>query len=106
MRAIGAHRRFVLALFLLETTLLGAISGALGALLGAAIITVMGAVGLPATNEIVRFLFAGPRLYPEVSASNVVVAIVIVAIVSVISTLYPAIVATRIQPVVAMRGRD
>ena len=106
MRAIGAHRRFVLALFLLETTLLGAISGALGALGGAAIITIMGAVGLPATNEIVRFLFAGPRLYPEVSASNIVVAIVIVAIVSVISTLYPAIVATRIQPVLAMRGRD
>ncbi len=106
MRAIGAQRGFVLVLFMLETLVLGVAAGALGALLGVAIIATLGVVGIPASNEIVRFIFAGPRLYPHVSASNVVIAASVIFGVSVLSTLYPAVVATRIQPVVAMRGRD
>lgn len=106
MRAIGAQRSFILVLFMLETLVLGVAAGALGALLGVAVIATLGVVGLPASNEIVRFIFAGPRLYPHVSVSNVVIAASVIFGVSVLSTLYPAIVATRIQPVVAMRGRD
>lgn len=106
MRAIGARRGFVLALFMVETLVLGVVSGALGALFGVAGIEILGVVGIPAPNEIVRFIFAGPRLYPHVSVSNVLVAAAVIFVVSVLSTLYPALVATRIQPVVAMRGRD
>lgn len=106
MRAIGAQRGFILALFMLETLVLGVGSGLVGALLGVGVISALGVVGIPASNEIVRFIFAGPRLYPHVSVSNVILAASVIFAVSVLSTLYPAIVATRIQPVVAMRGRE
>jgi ABC-type lipoprotein release transport system permease subunit len=106
MRAIGAQRRFVLVMFILETLVLGTVMGTLGAGLGVLTLEILGSVGIPAPNEILRFLFAGPRLYPDWSAWNVGFAVLIIFLVSVISTLYPALIATRVQPVVAMRGRD
>lgn len=106
MRAIGAQRQFVLGLFLLETLVLGVISGILGSLLGVGIVLLLNAIGIPATNDVLRFLFAGPRLHPEVGLGHVLLGMAVIFVVSVASTLYPAIVATRIQPVVAMRGRD
>lgn len=106
MRAIGAQRRFVLVMFILETLVLGAVMGSLGAGLGILTLEILGNVGIPANNQIVKFLFAGPRLYPTWGAWNVGFAVVVIFLVSVISTLYPALIATRVQPVVAMRGRD
>jgi ABC-type lipoprotein release transport system permease subunit len=106
MRAIGAQRRFVLVMFILETLVLGAVMGTLGAGLGILTMEILGSVGIPAPNQILRFLFAGPRLYPTWGAWNVGFAVVIIFLVSIISTLYPALIATRVQPVVAMRGRD
>ncbi len=106
MRAIGAQRGFILVLFMLETLVLGLGAGFTGALLGVGIIEILGVWGIPAANEIVRFIFAGPRLYPHVSLSNVLIAAGVIFVVSLLSTLYPALIATRIQPVVAMRGRD
>ena len=106
MRAIGAPRAFVLVLFMLETLALGLIAGSIGGLTGALLVEAAGYYGIPAFNEIVRFIFAGPYLYPHVTLGNVLLAAAVIFIVSVIATLYPAIVATRIQPVVAMRGRD
>jgi len=106
MRAIGAQRRFVLVMFILETLVLGAVMGTLGAVLGILTMEILGSVGIPAPNQILRFLFAGPRLYPTWGAWNVGFAVVIIFLVSIISTLYPALIATRVQPVVAMRGRD
>ena len=105
MRAIGAPRAFVLVLFMLETLALGLIAGSIGGLTGALLVEAAGYYGIPAFNEIVRFIFAGPYLYPHVTLGNVLLAAAVIFIVSVIATLYPAIVATRIQPVVAMRGR-
>ncbi len=106
MRAMGAQRGFILWMFMFETFVLGALSGIAGAALGAGIILFLGQYGLPANNEIVRFIFAGPRLYPEFTTGNLLFAVAVIFAVSVVSTLYPAIVAMRVQPVVAMRGRD
>ena len=106
MRAIGARRGFILAMFLTETLMLSLIAGALGGLLGAGAVELAGVWGIPATNEIVRFIFAGSHLYPHVRLGNVLLAAAVIFVVSVVATLYPAIVATRIQPVVAMRGRE
>ena len=106
MRAIGAQRAFILLLFMLETMVLGAAAGLAGALLGVGVVELLSAIGIPATNDVMRFLYAGPRLRPDWSASNVLFGLGVILIVSVASTLYPALVATRIQPVVAMRGRE
>ena len=106
MRAIGGQRRFVLVLFMTETTVLGLIAGVLGAALGALTVSHFGTVGIPAVEDILVLLFGGPRLYPTVGLSNLIVAGAIILGVSMLATFYPAFIATRIPPVVAMQPRE
>lgn len=106
MRAIGTQRREVMVLVLLETLVLGLGAGALGAAAGAGLVGLLGAVGIPAPNDVLVFIFGGPRLFPFVSLTNIVIAIAVIVGVSIISTLYPARVATQVQPIVAMRGKE
>lgn len=106
MRAIGAQRGFVMVLFLIETLLLGLIAGGLGAALGVGLIQWLGAVGIPAPADVLVVLFAGPRLYPHVSAANVLFGMATVTLISLLSTFYPSRVAAGIPPVVAMSGKE
>lgn len=103
LRAIGAQRSFVLGMVLVETLLLGAIFGASGAAVGSGLMAMLGHVGIPAGNDALSFFFSGPRLYPTLSAGNLIAAFVIVLVVSSISTFYPAFLATRVSPLQAMQ---
>ncbi|HZI10905.1 MAG TPA: FtsX-like permease family protein [Myxococcus sp.] len=103
MRAIGAQRSFVLGMVLVETLLLGLVFGVGGVAVGSGIMAALGQAGIPAGNEALYFFFSGPRLYPSLSAGNLVAAFVIVLLVSAISTLYPAFLATRVSPLQAMQ---
>lgn len=103
MRAIGAQRPFVLAMVLAETLSLGLVFGAAGALLGSGVVAWIGTKGIRATADVMYFFFSGPRLYPHLSVGNVLSAMVIVLLVSVASTLYPAYLAARVPPVRAMQ---
>ncbi len=106
MRAIGSTRSFILVLFLLETLMLGGVAGIIGASSGFAMMSALASSGIPAPSDELIFLFSGPRLYPVVSAEHVVTALVLILVVSLVATLYPALLATRIQPVVAMTARE
>ncbi|WNG35174.1 FtsX-like permease family protein [Archangium violaceum] len=103
LRAIGAQRGFVLGMILVETTVLGLVFGAVGALLGSLAVKGLGATGIPAFHESLYFFFSGPRLFPNLHASNIVTALVIVLGVSAFSTFYPAFLATRVSPLQAMQ---
>lgn len=106
LRAIGAQRTTVLGLFLTETALLGLFAGGTGAL--AAVLTVwwFGVVGIPAKAQILVLLFGGPRLYPSVGLDDVAFGLLAITGVAVASTLYPALMAARVPPIVAMQGRE
>jgi len=106
MRAIGSRRGFVLLLFLLETLILGAVAGLFGGLAGYGLMSWLGVSGIPAPTDELIFLFSGPRLFPVVTADHVLTAFVLILVVSLVATLYPAYLATRIQPVVAMQARE
>jgi ABC-type lipoprotein release transport system permease subunit len=107
MRAIGARRRFVLAMFLLETGVLALLSGGLGGAAGVALISSLGSTGISASGvDIMVFLFSGPRLYPTVGVDQLLLGVAAIIVASLASTLYPALIATRIQPVVAMQQKE
>lgn len=106
MRAIGARRRFVLTMFLMETLTLGVLAGAVGAAAAAALVTFLGVQGIPAPHDVLVFLFGGPRLHPSFGIGNLAVGLVAVVVVSLASTLYPARIAARVQPIVAMSPRE
>jgi ABC-type lipoprotein release transport system permease subunit len=106
LRAIGAQRRFVLAMVLAETMLLGWVFGTLGAALGSGIVAWLGAVGIPARNEFMYFFFSGPSLHPTLSLGSLAGAFGVVLLVTCASALYPAIMATRVSPIQAMASED
>jgi ABC-type lipoprotein release transport system permease subunit len=106
LRAIGAQRSYILKMFLIESSVLGLGFGILGLALGAAIVLTLGHVGIPAVSDELYFIFAGSRLYPELTAYHLAGAFCAVFVVSVLSTLYPARLATRVEPAKAMGKED
>lgn len=106
MRAIGAQRAQVLTLFLLETLVLAAIASGLGAGASVGFITWLGSVGIKAPSAQAMFIFGGPRLFPTWTWLNVLFGVGSVSVISLVSTFYPALMAARVQPVVAMSPKE
>jgi ABC-type antimicrobial peptide transport system permease subunit len=106
LRAIGAQRRFLLGLLVVETLVVGGVFGGIGAALGVGALAVFRAVGIPASNDTLYFLFSGPRLYPGFSPVNVAIALTIVFLVSGASSVYPGLLAMRVSPRQAMQSDE
>ncbi|MEQ1876357.1 MAG: FtsX-like permease family protein [Bdellovibrionia bacterium] len=106
MRAIGAQRSFVLSLVVIETMILGLTFGTVGTFLGSVLVKYLGTKGIPAGNEFLYFFFSGPRLYVTLGLGSLIGAFVTISVVTSISALYPAIIATRISPLQAMQTED
>lgn len=106
MRAVGAQRSFVVGLFILETALTALVGAVAGALLAAGILAWAGAKGLPATNDFMAFLFSGPRFFPNVHWSYIVVAPVVITGLAAAASMYAARFAARIDPAVAMQEAE
>lgn len=106
MRAIGAQRRFVLMMFLFESLVLGFLSGLAGSGLAAALVGFLGQKGLHAGTDFLVFLFGGPRLFPHLGTGHVILGMTVTLLVGLVSAIYPAWIATRVQPIEAMRAED
>lgn len=104
LRAVGAQRRFVLGMLVIEAVAIGTLFGALGAGIGAGVVTLIGKIGIPAGNDVAQFFFSGPRLHPVLGTSSMGVALAIVLVVSAVSSFYPAFLAMRVNPRQAMQG--
>jgi ABC-type lipoprotein release transport system permease subunit len=103
LRAIGAQRRFILTMLVIESLVVGAIFGGLGAGVGALIVKLVGKIGIPAKSDVWFFFFSGPRLHPFIGTSNIIAAFIIVLLVSAFSSFYPAWIAMRVTPRQAMQ---
>jgi ABC-type lipoprotein release transport system permease subunit len=106
MRAIGARKSFVLAMVLTETVVLGMVFGAIGSALGSAFVVFLNHAGIPASNDFLYFFFSGPRLYPDLNAGSLIGAFFVVLIVTCVSALYPAMMATKVSPIQAMASDE
>ena len=106
LRAVGAQRRFILAMLVLEGLVVAAVFGGAGVLLGALIVKVVGKIGIPAPNDVSYFFFSGPRLHLTLGTGNLVAALLIVFVVSGLSSLYPAWLAMRVNPRTAMQAEE
>ena len=106
LRAIGAQRRFILGMLVVEALVVGLIFGGVGAAVGAVVVKVVANIGIPATSDIWFFFFSGPRLRPFLGPVNVVAAMIIVLVVSAFSSFYPAFIAMRVTPRQAMAEEE
>jgi len=98
MKCLGALDRFVLRLFLIEATLQGLIGASIGGISGAAIAL------LGALIKFGRVAIAFVNLNDIVA--SILSAVFLGCVLSIIGVLYPALLAAKMQPIEAMRGRD
>ncbi len=107
MRAIGAQRRFVVAMLLVEIVAVSLVFGVAGAALGGGVVAIIRAAGgIPATTDLLFFLFSGPALLPHLGVASVAASLILVVAVAIASALYPALIAMRVTPVEAMSMED
>jgi ABC-type lipoprotein release transport system permease subunit len=107
MRAIGAQRRFVLLMSLVESMAIGLTFGIAGAAVAGGLVALVRALGgIRTSSPQLQFLFSGPTLIPRFGGGGLAVALGIVIFVSVLSGVYPAVLATRITPLEAMQAED
>jgi len=98
--AIGTLPSRILALFLVEGVVLGAAGAAAGVLGGAAIILALNVWKVSITFGGARQLFV---LSPRIDPYEVVLASVMVIVVSVVASVQPAVRASRMEPIDALR---
>ena len=103
MRALGAHKRFVRRMFLVETLSISWLFGIAGIVLGAALVVVLGWTGIRAGNDFLKILFGGEVLEPALSPFSVALSLVIMTAIGLLASIYPVMVALRVQPVRAMQ---
>ncbi len=104
-RALGATRRHITMQFLVETGSLSAVGGFLGIALGIGVSIGLGEV-VPIVQKwpIFRGAFgAGFSLQPVITSWSIIVSFAVAAAVGLVFGMYPAIVASRKDPVVALR---
>jgi putative ABC transport system permease protein len=105
-RALGATRRHIVAQFLVETGSLSAVGGLLGIGLGVSVsIGLQPMIGLLQALPLVReMLTAGPiPLETQVTMWSIAASFLVAAAVGLGFGIYPAVVASRQDPIVALR---
>lgn len=106
MRAIGAGKGFIGGMFLAETVQLAVVFGGAGILTGMLLAWGLAALKLSvAHNEVLAMLCGGDVLHPVIRAGGVGLGLVQLAIVTLLSVLYPIFVARKITPLEAI-ARD
>ena len=96
--SIGTPPSKILALFLTEGLLLGLFSAVAGAIIGVVILLITNVTKLNITFGVMRISLA-----PRISMSEVIFALVIVVIISTLASLEPALKASKMEPVDALR---
>jgi ABC-type lipoprotein release transport system permease subunit len=106
LRAIGAQRRFILTMLLVESGVIGLLSGGLGAMLGGITLVALHKTGIPAWSDVMTFYFSGARLFPTIGLQQLLFSLSTVVLISLISGVYPAWLAMRVSPREAMHAED
>ncbi len=104
MRALGAQKRTVRWMFILETLSISGIFGGIGIAVSSAAVGILNLTGFPAPNSFFEMLFGGPMLHPDLPWTSVVYAVAIVVGIGILASLYPVSVALKIQPVRAIQA--
>jgi putative ABC transport system permease protein len=102
MRAVGARRGFIRTMFLGETTVLSAVFGGAGIVVGIITVNIIAAFNITTDNDMVQLLYGGDTFRPLLSIVDVVLAVIQLVIVTLLAVIYPIRVASNITPLDAI----
>jgi putative ABC transport system permease protein len=98
VRALGMRRGVVVQMFVAEGLVLGLLSAAAGLVVGSTIVLYLGARGIAMDTLTLAWLAGGDRLWPVLRAASMGRAAFAIALLSTLAALYPARVASRLEP--------
>ncbi len=105
LAAIGMKGRRIMGLFLAEATMLAIAGIAFGVVLGWLICAYFAKVGFYIGNIGTNYQFLlGDRIYALLTPSDTITLTIIALVITLIASLYPAILAARLEPVDALHG--
>lgn len=105
LKAIGMHNRKLFLMIIYEAIFLGILGSFVGSVLGLTLVIYLSKVGLnfAVFAEGLSAWGISAIIYPEVELTGVVKAVVVIIVISVLASMYPALKALRLQPVQAIR---
>lgn len=104
VRAIGMGKWSILAMFMVEAVFLGIGATGLGAALGALVANLIDVAKLRVPSEAVQAVLMSDTLHLLVTPNQIVGAIVTFTTITILSALWPAFRASRLQPVQAIQS--
>jgi len=104
LTAIGMRSRRIMGMFLAESTLLAVGGILLGLILGIILSTWLGQVGFPVGQMKITGFVLGDRIYPVLTLKDSVNLSLLALIITLLAGIYPAWLASHMEPVEALRG--
>jgi ABC-type lipoprotein release transport system permease subunit len=105
LAAIGMKGRRIMAMFLAETTLLAVGGIIMGLILGALIVAYFGRTGFYIADIYSSTgLLMSNTVYPKLTSDNAINLSLLAFIITLLAGLYPAVMASRMEPVEALRA--
>ncbi len=105
MRALGTDKSFIRGLFLTEALVLNLFAALIAMIVSLILMLALVKTGIPMPDLISQYLVGGGPIPLTIRVLPFIEALVVVALVSVLATLYPVRVATNITPLKAMSDR-
>ena len=104
LTAIGMKGRQIMGLFVLEAGILAALGISVGLLIGWALVAYFGNVGIYFGDLGVNGMLLGDRIYSFITLQDVINLTVLSFFITLIASLYPARMASRMEPVEALHS--
>jgi putative ABC transport system permease protein len=103
MRAVGARKMFISKMFFAETFILSFFSGGIGIFFGVILTWIVRALNIgTGGSDLLNLFFGGDTFQPTLGFNGLVTGVFNLAIVMVLSVIYPIFVARRITPLDAV----
>ena len=106
LRAIGGQRGLIFRMLIFESLMTVLVATAVAATIATLSFAYFQSTGIPAGNEITRFLFSGSRLYPTLGAIHLISGALTALFIGLFTTIYPAFIALKTSPLGAMTGAE
>lgn len=104
LTAIGMRSRRIMGMFLAESSLLAVGGILMGLTLGIILATILGQVGFPVGQMKITGFVIGDRIYPVLTLADSVQLSLMALVITLLAGLYPAWIASHMEPVEALRG--